>query len=441
MLIINARLVNEGKIIERDLRIKNTRIEAIGDGLTPKPGEPVIDARGKLLMPGVIDDQVHMREPGLTHKGDLQSETTAAAAGGLTTVFEMPNTKPATLTRELLEAKYARAAQVCAVNYAFYFGASNDNLEDIKALDPKAAAGVKVFMGASTGNMLVDNEQILEGIFAHAPCLIATHCEYQAAMDAALIAARAQFGGNIPVSQHPIIRSREACIKSTEIAIALARRHNARLHVLHITTAEELALFQPGVSKGKRITAETCVHYLHFDDRDYERLGNFIKCNPAIKAKTDREALIAALHDGRIDVLATDHAPHTLEEKSGDYERAPGGLPLVQYALPCVLQRVTEGALSYPMVVDKFCHTPAQLFDIAERGYLREGYFADLVLVDPKANRLVRRSDVLSKCGWSPFEGETFSHAVAGTWVNGQHVYDGASVKPGVFGQRIVFAR
>ncbi len=440
-LITNARLVNAGTIIEADLRVVGQRIEKIASRIAATATDKVIDAKGMLLLPGIIDDQVHMREPGLTHKGDLYTETRAAAAGGITSVMEMPNTKPPTLTSELLEAKYARAAEVSAVNYAFYLGASNENIDDIRRLDRNAAAGVKVFMGSSTGSMLVDNQDILHQIFRDAPCIITTHCEYQPDMDHNLAAAVAQYGDDIPLAMHAKIRSPEACYRSTEIAIKLAREHDARLHVLHITTAAELALFEPGPMDRKRITAETCVHFLHYDDRDYARKGNQIKCNPAIKTKDDRTALIAALHDGRIDVLATDHAPHTLEEKAQNYLKAPGGLPLVQYALPCLLQRVTEGQLSYPMVVEKFAHAPARLFQVRERGYLREGYFADLVLVDPDAQRLVQRADVLGKCGWSPFEGETFQHAIASTWVNGELVYDGHQVQDGVRGMRLAFAR
>ncbi len=440
-LITNARLINEGRIVECDIRIQGDRIARIAPEISAQGADRVVDARGFLVAPGVIDDQVHFREPGLTHKGDLQSETRAAAAGGITSVMEMPNTNPATLTSELLEAKYARAAQVAAVNYAFYLGASNDNLADIQRLDPKTAAGVKVFMGASTGNMLVDNEQTLAGIFRDAPCLVATHCEYQPTMDANLAAALAKYGDEIPVWEHPLIRSREACKQSTEMAIGLAKRFGTRLHVLHITTAEELQLFTPGPSENKQITAETCVHFLHFDDRDYARLGNWIKCNPAVKTKDDRSALIAAIHDGRIDVLATDHAPHTLEEKSRPYKQAPGGLPLVQYALPCLLQRVSEGLLSYPMAIEKFCHAPARMFDVHERGFVREGYFADLVLIDPNNTKTVNRVDVLSKCGWSPFEGEVLKHRIAHTFVNGHHVWNGSHVTPGVHGQRLRFAR
>jgi dihydroorotase len=440
-LIVNAVLINEGTMFHADLRIENGRIAQIASSLSARANEVVIEAKGKLLLPGVIDDQVHFREPGLTHKADLTTETKAAAAGGITSIMEMPNTIPATLTAELLEAKYARAAQVAAVNYAFYLGASNDNLADIQRLDPNAAAGVKVFMGSSTGNMLVDNERTLEGIFRDAPCLVATHCENQPAMDAALAAAVAKYGDDIPVWEHPTIRSAQACFESSERAVNLAKRFGTRLHVLHISTARELALFRPGSHIGKRITAETVVHFLHYDDRDYARLGNFIKCNPAIKTIDDQTALIAALHDGRIDVLATDHAPHTLEEKSRPYKSAPGGLPLVQFALACVLERVYEGKLSYPMVVEKFCHAPAQLFDVAERGFLREGYFADLALVDPKARHLVTRAEVLSKCAWSPFENETLQHHVIGTWVNGVHVWNGQHVAPGVHGKRLVFSR
>lgn len=440
-LIVNAKLVNEGTVRYADVRIRDQRIDAIAPQLQADERTTVIDAAGKLLLPGVIDDQVHFREPGMTHKADLTTETRAAAAGGITSVMEMPNTIPATLTRDLLEAKYARAAEVAAVNYAFYLGASNDNLEHIQRLDPSSAAGVKVFMGSSTGNMLVDNPQTLEAIFRDAPCLIATHCEYQPAMDAALAQALERYGEDIPVHEHPTIRSAAACYQSSEMAVGLAKRFGSRLHVLHISTARELELFQPGPSIGKRITAETCVHFLHFDDRDYARLGNFIKCNPAIKGIADQDALIAALHDGRIDVLATDHAPHLLEEKARPYKSAPGGLPLVQFALACALQRVTEGRLSYPMVVQKFCHGPAQLYDVVERGYVREGYFADLALVDPQANHLVSREEVLSKCGWSPFEGETFQHHVVGTWVNGVQVWNGETLLPGVHGQRLKFDR
>lgn len=440
-LIKNAELVNEGRRFHADVRVKQGRIEAIAGDLDARPGEKVVDASGLWLFPGMIDDQVHFREPGLTQKADIAHESRACAAGGITSFMEMPNTKPPALDRETLEAKYALGAQNSAVNYAFYMGASNDNLEAIKSLDPLAAPGIKVFMGASTGNMLVDNPEVLDGIFKYAPTPIITHCEDTPMIDANLAKAHAKYGDDIPAWEHPLIRSREACIKSTRLAIELARRHNSRLHVLHISTADELALFEPGPLKGKRITAETCVHFLHFDDRDYERLGFLIKCNPAIKTSADREAIIKALAEGRLDVLATDHAPHLLEEKHQLYDKAPSGLPLVQYALQAALQRVFEGKLTLERVVEAVTHAPATLFDVKERGYLREGYAADLVLVDPNKPHTVTREEVLSKCGWTPFEGYTFNSSIAATFVNGQRVWDGSSVDQSVRGQRLSFSR
>lgn len=440
-LIKNAELVNEGRRFHADLRVKDGRIEAIAGDLDARPGEQMIDAAGLWLLPGMIDDQVHFREPGLTHKADTWHESRACAAGGITSFMEMPNTRPPALDRDTLEAKYARAAETSAVNYAYYLGASNDNLEAIKSLDPHAAPGVKVFMGASTGNMLVDNPDTLDGIFAHCPTPIITHCEDTPMIDALHAKARAQYGQDIPAREHPLIRSREACIKSTRLAISLARKHGTRLHVLHISTADELALFEPGPVEGKRITAETCVHFLHFDDRDYERLGFLIKCNPAIKTAADREAITRAVAERRIDVLATDHAPHLLEEKALKYDQAPSGLPLVQFALQAALQRVREGKLTLERVVEAVCHAPAILFDVKQRGFLREGYAADLVLVDPRKPHTVSRGEVLSKCGWSPFEGETFAHSIAATFVNGQRVWDGAKVDDSVRGQRLAFAR
>jgi len=440
-LIKNAELVNEGRRFHADVRVKQGRIDAIAGDLDARPGEQVVDASGLWLLPGMIDDQVHFREPGLTQKADIASESRACAAGGITSFMEMPNTKPPALDRDTLEAKYARAAETSAVNYAFYLGASNDNLEAIRRLDPHAAPGIKVFMGASTGNMLVDNPEVLDGIFREAPTPIITHCEDTPMIDLNLAAAHAKYGDNIPAREHPLIRSREACIKSTRLAIDLARRHNTRLHVLHISTADELALFEPGPVKGKRITAETCVHFLHFDDSDYERLGFLIKCNPAVKTAADREAITKALAEGRIDVLATDHAPHLLEEKSQLYDKAPSGLPLVQFALQAALQRVFEGKLTLERVVESVTHAPATLFDVKDRGYLREGYAADLVLVDPKKPHTVRRKEVLSKCGWSPFEGYTFNSSIIATFVNGQRVWDGSTVDAGVRGQRLAFAR
>ena len=440
-LIKNAELVNEGRRFHADLRVKGGRIETIAGDLDARPGEQVIDAAGLWLLPGMIDDQVHFREPGLTHKADIAHESSACAAGGITSYMEMPNTRPPALDRDTLEAKYARAAETSAVNYAFYMGASNDNLEAIRSLDPLAAPGVKVFMGASTGNMLVDDPDVLDGIFREAPTPIITHCEDTPMIDALHAKAREKYGDAIPAWEHPLIRSREACIKSTRLAISLAQKHGTRLHVLHISTADELALFQPGPIRGKKITAETCVHFLHFDDRDYERLGFLIKCNPAIKAAADREAITRALAEGRLDVLATDHAPHLLEEKEQLYDKAPSGLPLVQFALQAALQRVFEGKLSLERVVEAVTHASAQLFDVKERGYLREGYAADLTLVDPNKPHTVRRDEVLSKCGWSPFEGYTFNSSIVGTFVNGRRVWDGQRVDPSVRGQRLAFDR
>ena len=440
-LIKNAELINEGRRMHADLRVKQGRIDSIAGSLSARPGEQVIDATGLWLMPGMIDDQVHFREPGLTHKADIAHESRACAAGGITSFMEMPNTKPPALDRDSLEAKYARGAETSAVNYAFYMGASNDNLEAIRALDPKAAPGIKVFMGASTGNMLVDNPDTLDAIFREAPTPIITHCEDTPMIDALHAKAREKYGDEIPPSEHPLIRSREACIKSTRLAISLAQKHGTRLHVLHISTADELALFQPGPLKGKKITAETCVHFLHFSDADYELLGFLIKCNPAIKTAADRDAITKALAEGRIDVLATDHAPHLLEEKALNYDKAPSGLPLVQFALQAALQRVTEGKLTLERVVEAVCHAPATLFNVHERGFLREGYAADLVLVDPRKPHTVRRGEVLSKCGWSPFEGYTFSSSIAATFVNGQRVWDGTRVADGVRGERLAYDR
>lgn len=444
-LIVNARLVNEGREFDGDLRIKDGRIEQIGSALTARDGENVVDAAGRRLLPGMIDDQVHFREPGMEYKADMAVESAAAVAGGLTSFMDMPNTTPPTLNSDALEDKYRRANGRCRANYGFYMGASNDNLADVRVIDPKATPGVKVFMGASTGNMLVDNPETLDGIFRDTPVPIITHCEDTPTIDATLALFKAKYGDDIPVECHPDIRSREACMKSTLLALSLARRHDTRLHVLHISTAEELALFEQGPliradGSRKRITAETCIHFLRFAREDYARLGNLIKCNPAIKDASDRDALIAALGDDRIDVLATDHAPHTLEEKARPYVSAPSGLPLVQFALNAALELVHEGKLTTAQVVQKFAHAPAQLFDVSQRGFLREGYAADLVLIDDTPYT-VQRSDVLSKCGWSPFEGTTFHSRIAATWVNGHLAWDGAALLGEAVGQRLQFDR
>jgi dihydroorotase len=444
-LIVNARLVNEGREFDGDLRISGGRIADIGSGLSATRRDTVIDAAGRRLLPGMIDDQVHFREPGLEYKADIASESAAAVAGGLTSFMDMPNTSPPTLDAAALEDKYRRATGRAWGNFGFYLGASNDNLEAIRTLDSKSAPGIKVFMGASTGNMLVDDPDTLDGIFREAPTPIITHCEDTPTIDAIQARYRAKYGDDVPVQAHPDIRSREACVKSTRLALDLARRHGSRLHVLHISTADELALFERGPllradGSRKRITAETCIHFLRFAREDYDRLGNLIKCNPAIKDASDREALIAALAEDALDVLATDHAPHTLEEKSRPYLQAPSGLPLVQFALNAALELVHEGRLTNAQVVQKFAHAPAQLFDVRERGFLREGYFADLVLVDDTPYT-VRREDVLSKCGWSPFEGTTFHTRIASTWVNGALVWDGAKLLGEPRGRRLEFDR
>jgi dihydroorotase len=444
-LIVNARLVNEEREFDGDLRVSRGRIVEIGSGLAARDRETVVDAAGRRLLPGMIDDQVHFREPGLEYKADMASESAAAVAGGLTSFMDMPNTSPPTLDATALEDKYARANGRAWANYGFYMGTSTGNLDAIRALDPRTAPGVKVFMGASTGNMLVDDPVILDAVFREAPTPIITHCEDTPMIEAELAKYKAKYGGDIPAECHPDIRSREACVKSTQLAISLARRHVSRLHVLHISTADELALFTPGplvdaAGVRKRITAETCIHYLRFDRADYARLGHLIKCNPAIKDASDREALIRALAEDTIDVLATDHAPHTLEEKMRPYTSAPSGLPLVQYALVAALELVHEGRLTTAQVVRKFAHAPAQLFDVHERGFLREGYRADLVLVDDTPFT-VRREDVLSKCGWSPFEGTTFHSRIATTWVNGEVVWNGERLVGEPQGQRLAFDR
>ena len=444
-LIVNARLENEGREFDGDLRIEDGRIAEIGKGLSARSGEVVVDAAGRRLLPGMIDDQVHFREPGMEHKANMAVESGAAVAGGLTSFMDMPNTNPPTLDAAALEDKYRRAAGRVWGNHGFYMGASNDNLEAVRAIDPKATPGLKVFMGASTGNMLVDNPETLDAIFRDTPVPIITHCEDTPMIEAETARYKEKYGDDIPAACHPDIRSREACKKSTVLALSLARRHGTRLHVLHISTADELALFETGPmirSDGsrKQITAETCIHFLRFDRNDYAALGHLIKCNPAIKDPEDREALIRAVADDTIDVLATDHAPHLLEEKQRPYTSAPSGLPLVQYALNAALELVHEGRLTTAQVVQKFAHAPAQLFDVEGRGFLREGYAADLVLVEDTP-LTVRREDVLSKCGWSPFEGRTFHSRIASTWVNGVLAWDGQQLVGSPNGQRLAFAR
>jgi dihydroorotase len=428
-LITNATLVNEGETTSADLLFTNGRIERIASSLAAPPQATVIDAAGRWLLPGMVDDQVHFREPGLTHKGNIYSESRAAIAGGVTSFMDMPNTRPPTVTHAELDNKLAIARENAAANYGFFFGATNDNIDAIRSLDPARACGVKVFMGSSTGNMLVDDEATLAAIFRDAPVVIATHCESTPMIDANLEKALQRWGAAIPVSEHPNIRSVEACYVSTEKAVRLARQHGAQLHVLHISSGRELELFEPGPMQGKSITAETCIHFLHFTDADYAQYGNLVKCNPAVKSAADRDALLQGLRDGRLDIIATDHAPHTLEEKADpDYRKAPSGLPLVQDVLLASLELAHSGALGVTDVVTRVAHHPASRFRLRDRGFLREGYYADLVLVSPTAGTEVRRENVLSRCGWSPFEGRRFTSRIDSVWVNGALAFDGQQV-------------
>jgi len=421
LLIKNALMVNEGESESGDLLIRQGRIEKIDGSISAGGVTRVLDAAGAQLLPGMIDDQVHFREPGLTHKAGIWSESRAAVAGGITSFMEMPNTLPPTVTLEALEDKYDIAAHKSLANYAFYLGATNDNLDVIRSLQPGAACGIKIFMGASTGNMLVDNESTLAGIFRDARTLIATHCESTPIIQQNLKKAISKYGRDIPLTEHPAIRSVDACYLSSQTAISLAREYDAQLHVLHLSTAREMELFEPGPIEGKSITGEVCVHFLHFSSDDYPRFGNLIKCNPAIKSAADRDALLVALKDGRLDIIATDHAPHTAEEKaSRDYLTAPAGLPLVQDALLSVLELYHDGVLSLEEIVTKTAHNVAQRFGVVERGFLREGYQADLVLVDTSDSTEITRDAVLSKCGWSPFEGRTFRSRIVSTIVNGE---------------------
>jgi len=437
--LVNAQLVNEGRIVATDVLIRGERIERIGAGAVP-PGTTTIDLSGKHLLPGLIDDQVHCREPGLTHKATLATESLAALCGGVTSFLDMPNTQPPTTDLGALAEKGRIAAATCHVNYGFYLGATNTNLEVIKRLAPGDAAGVKVFMGASTGNMLVDDPATLEGIFANARVPIATHCEYSPLIWENEKRARERYGDDVPIEMHPLIRSAEACYRSSSFAVGLAKRHGTRLHILHLTTARELELFEPGPIEGKRITAEVCAHHLWFDESSYATLGTKIKCNPAIKTTADRDALRAAVVADRIDVIATDHAPHTLAEKARGYFEAPSGLPLVQHSLLMLLDQHAQGLFTLPKIVEKAAHNPARLFGIAERGFVREGYYADLVAVDLAATTHVDKSQVLYKCGWSPFEGTEFRGRVALTVLNGVPVFrDGQHIASQRAAQALVF--
>lgn len=433
-------MVNEGVQAVVDVLIEQGRIAKIAPQINQAAAQ-VIDAAGLHLLPGMIDDQVHFREPGLVSKGDIASESRAALAGGTTSYMEMPNVNPPTISLAALEAKYALGAQKSWVNYSFYLGATNDNVDEVRRVNPRDVCGVKIFMGSSTGNMLVDHEAALRAIFSESPILIATHCEDTPMIKAQEALYRERYGDDVPMSAHPDIRCREACYKSSSMAVALAKETGARLHVLHITTAEELALFEPGPVENKRITAEACVHHLWFSDADYERLGSLIKCNPAVKAQSDRDAIRQAVIDGRIDVIATDHAPHTWEEKQQSYFAAPSGLPQVQQSLTALLDLVHQGVFSLETVVDRFSHNVARLYQVEDRGFIREGYWADLVLVDMQRPHLDDRAHNLYKCQWSPWEGHTFKSSVVKTLVNGRVMYDEGRFAEFVPGQRLLFSR
>lgn len=445
ILIKNAQVVNEGISFSGSVLIEDRIISRIfKEGESLPAAMETIDASGKLLIPGVIDDQVHFREPGLTHKADICHESRAALAGGVTSFMDMPNTKPPATTLELLEQKYELGRQHSAINYSFYFGATNSNAHLLKELDPRAICGVKVFMGSSTGNMLVDDEKALSDIFSTSPILVATHCEDEETIRKNTEEYVKKYGGSIPFSAHPLIRSREACYKSSAKAVELAKRYNTRLHILHITTADELQLFATYASlkpEDKRITAEVCVHHLWYSDKDYDAKGSLIKCNPAIKTADDRRALQEAVATGILDVVATDHAPHTLEEKRGDYLHTSSGLPLIQYSLVAMLELYHQGVFSLETVVERMCHAPARLFNISKRGFIREGYHADITLVDLNNPFTVERKDVLSKCGWSPFEGQTFQSKVSHVFVNGQKAYENGKINDSTGGERLTFDR
>ncbi|MEB0249047.1 MULTISPECIES: dihydroorotase [unclassified Mucilaginibacter] len=441
ILIKNATIVNEGKQTQADLLIKDGFIEKI-DGQINFAADKEINAEGLHLFPGGIDDQVHFREPGLTHKGDIGSESRAAVAGGITSFMEMPNTVPNVLTQQLLQDKYDIAAKSSPANYSFFMGASNDNLDEVLRTDAKKVCGVKVFMGSSTGNMLVDNPTTLEHLFAQSPMLIATHCEDEATIKSNLEHYKQLLGENIPVRLHPKIRSAEACYLSSSMAVELAKKHNTRLHILHISTAKETTLFSNNIPLAeKRITAEACIHHLWFTDADYAEKGNLIKWNPAVKTEADRNEILKAVLDGRIDIIATDHAPHTIKEKAQSYLQAPSGGPLVQHALPAMLELYHHGKITLEQIAEKMAHNVATIFQIEKRGFIREGYWADLALVNLNNPWQVNKSNILYKCGWSPFEGSTFKAKVVSTIVSGNLVYDNGSLVNEKSGQRMTFTR
>jgi dihydroorotase len=441
-LILNAKIVNEGKVFERDVFIKGQRIEKIAKDLQSNHADQIVDANGKYLLPGVIDDQVHFREPGLTHKGNIFSESRAAAAGGVTSFMEMPNTQPPTFTQELLEQKYQIASKNSLANYSFFIGASNDNLDEVLKTDIKRVCGLKIFMGSSTGNLLVDNEKTLEGFFSRFPTLIATHCEHEPTIRKNSEDWKAKFGDEVPIHEHMNIRSEEACYRSSSFAVGLAKKHGTKLHILHISTAKEISLFDNSIPlEKKKITAEACIHHLWFNDSDYEKLGTKIKWNPAIKTSNDQQAILKGALSDNIDVIATDHAPHTLEEKNNPYFKAPSGGPLVQHSLVAMLEFFHRGKISLEKIVQKMSHHPAILFQIENRGFIREGYFADLVLMDLNKPWTVSKENILAHCGWSPFEGQQFSSSVEKTWISGNLAYSDRKIIEGDSGMRLAFSR
>lgn len=442
-LIKNVTIVNEGECFVGNVLIVNDLIAKISKNEITAEADKIIDATGKYLFPGCIDDQVHFREPGLTHKGELYTEAKAAVAGGVTSFMDMPNTLPNTFTQELLEEKYQRASEVSLANYSFFMGASNDNIDEVLKTDPQNVCGIKVFMGSSTGNMLVDKRETLEALFSKCNMLIATHCEDEDTIKHNMAVYKEKYGDNVPVECHPLIRSEEACYKSSSLAVELAKKYNTRLHILHISTAKELALFDNTIPlKQKRITAEACIHHLWFSDADYKTLGSLIKWNPAVKKASDRDAILQAVLDDKIDVIATDHAPHTLEEKKQSYFKAPSGGPLIQHSLIAMLELHHRRKITLEKIAEKMAHAVADCFRIEKRGYIREGYFADLVLVDlnpARAGWVVEKSNILYKCGWSPFEGQTFHSKIINTFVNGILVYDNGMFNETSKGKRLTF--
>ena len=444
LLIRNVTIVNEGNQFQGSVLIEEGKIKKIfkTDELPELKVQKIIDGKGKYLLPGIIDDHVHFREPGLTHKADIYTESKAAVAGGVTSFMEMPNTIPQATTQKLLEEKYIKASKKSLANFSFYIGATNDNIEEIKKTDPEKVCGVKVFIGSSTGNMIVDDEKVLSKIFSESPLLIATHCEDEETIKKNIIKYKEEFGEDLPIKYHPLIRSEEACYKSSTLAVELAKKYNSRLHILHLSTSKELELFDNTMpSKEKRITAEVCVHHLWFSDADYDKYGTRIKWNPAIKTTKDREALINGLKNNKIDVVATDHAPHTIEEKSNTYFKAPSGGPLVQHSLVAMLELYHQNKLSLNDIIYKMCHTPTDIFRVKDRGYIREGYWADLVLVDLDSPWTVNKNNTLYKCKWSPFENQTFKSKITHTIVNGNLVYDNGIFNESVKGKRLLFER